>query len=123
MVTTNPPTGEPEPRWEQPAFKPEAVPPYATPVSGRLIVPGATNRTPPPSSFETVIGTLAKLVWPVAILLVVFTKLAFWPVLIGAIVLGTVLGALKRNLRQQRRALPPPPPPPSSPAAGGPDFR
>lgn len=117
LVTTNPPTGDEERRWEQPAFQPDAEQ-QVTPLTGRLIVPGATGRTPP-STFETVISTLARFVWPVAILLVVFTKAAFWPVLIVAIVLGTVLSAVSRNLRQQRRALPRPP----SGAPDGSNFR
>ena len=118
-MTSNPPTDESEPRWQQPSFTPDADPQYTQPVTGRVIVPGATGRVPPPSGFETVIGTLAKLVWPVAIMAIIFTHLTFWPVLIVAIVLGTVLSALKNNLRQRRRAIAQQPGNPSS----GPTFR
>lgn len=119
-MTNNPPSGEPEPRWQQPPFQAGGATPYEPnrdeptddvpsyggseqPVSG-YVVPVAAP-VPPPSAVETVIGTLARLVWPVAILLVIFTHLSFWPVLITAIVVGTILRALKGNLRQRRRAI------------------
>ncbi len=114
-VTSNPPSDEQEPRWEQPEFLPDPEPREATPVTGHVIVPGETARVPPPSALENVIGALAKVVWPVAILMIVFTRASFWPLLISAIVLGTVLSALKQNMRQRRRAnsiyLPPAPGP------------
>lgn len=67
--------------------------------------PERPDLLPAPSSFEVLIGTLAKLVWPAAILLIDFTKATFWPAPITAIVAGTVLGALKRNLKQRRREI------------------
>lgn len=132
-VTNNPPTEEPEQRWQQPSFGPSGATPYETPsyrpsdgtnrdgvtdngppaydvpqqpVSG-YVMPAPGTPIPPPSAFETVIGTLSKLVWPVAVLLVIFTHLSFWPVLITAIVAGTILRAVKGNLRERRRAIGP----------------
>ena len=107
-MTTNPPVSEPDPvgdseqRWQQPSFTPgpESL---QNPVTGSVL-PAAGRPVSPPSPFESVVGALAGIVWPVAILLIIFTKLAFWPVLIAAIVAGTVLGALKRNQRQRRLA-------------------
>ncbi len=121
-VTSNPPTGEPEPRWQQPPFQAGGPTPYdATPdeptdtdfpaygasqppVSG-YVVPAPGSAVPPPSQFETVVVTLARLIWPVAFVLVIFTGAGFWPVLIGALNVNTILRALKGNLRQRRRAL------------------
>lgn len=131
-VTNNPPTEEPEQqRWQQPSFGPSGATPYETPsygpsyetnrdgvtdddpppygmpqqpVSG-YVMPAPGTPIPPPSAFETVIGTLSKLVWPVAILLIIFAHLGFWPVLITAIVAGTILRAVKGNLRERRRAI------------------
>ncbi|MCW3156423.1 hypothetical protein [Micropruina sonneratiae] len=101
-MTTNPPTDDPEEqRWQQPPFQPEPETQHG-PLRGPVLVPGRGVAVPPPSSFEAVLSALAKLVWPVAILLAIFTKLSFWPVLLVAIVLSTVLGALRNNLRQRR---------------------
>lgn len=130
-MTSNPPAQEPEEqRWQQPSFQPDprtfrsapgAFPSepntfqpepdtfpsepdaFQAPVTGP-VVPAAGAPVPPPSSFEAVIGALAKLVWPVAILMIIFTKLSFWPVLIAAIVIGAILSALKANLKQRRHS-------------------
>ncbi len=104
-VSSYPPDGPAEQQWQQPPFASDGPPRDATPASGHVVVPGTPGPLPAPSSFEVLIGTLAKLVWPVAILLIVFTKATFWPVLITAIVAGTILGALKRNLKQRRREI------------------
>jgi prolipoprotein diacylglyceryltransferase len=102
-VSINPPVNEEEPRWQQPNFDPTRDQQFTPPITGHVIVPGVGGRVPPPSTFETMIGTLAKLVWPVAILMIIITGVSFWPGLIGAIVVGTILSALKNNLRQRRR--------------------
>lgn len=106
QVTVNPPTGEQEPRWQQPDFQPmQSEPQFFTPSPNQAMVPSYPAPVlPPPGTFETVVGTLARLVWPVAILLYFFTPVTFWPALVGAIIAGTVLGAVKKNLKQQRRA-------------------
>lgn len=118
VVSSNPPTGEPEQRWQQPSFGPQ-------PSDGRSDFPGyhpqppaprpfypVTHPVPPASTLETVVGTLSKLVWPIAILLVFTTQLSFFSMMITAIVVNVVLGAIKKNLRQRRYAAPPPPPAP-----------
>ena len=102
-MTSNPPPGEPEQQWQQPNFDAPRDEQFVQPVTGHVIVPGVGGRVPPPSTFETMIGPLAKLVWPVAILMIIFTGVSLWPGLIGAIVMGTILSALKNNLRQRRR--------------------
>ncbi len=120
-VSSNPPTGEPEQRWQQPSFGPQ-------PSDGRHEFPGyhpqppvprpfypVTHPVPPASTFETVIGTLSKLVWPIAILLLITTNLGFFPLIITAIVVNVVLGSVKKNLRQRRHAALPPPPAPPAP--------
>jgi hypothetical protein len=123
VVSSNPPTGEPEQRWQQPSFGPQPPPESAGyPVYGarspapRPSYPVA-RQVPPASAFETVVGTLSKLVWPVAILLLITTHLGFFPLIIIAIVTNIVLGSIKKNLRQRRYAALPPPPPayPSQP--------
>lgn len=101
-VTSNPPTQEPEEqRWQQPAFQPEPEFTQA-PMTGPVVVPRAS--VPPPSGFESVVGSLAGLVWPVMILLAVFTRFPFWTAIIIALIASTVLGALKKNLKQRRHS-------------------
>ncbi len=121
VVSSNPPTGEPEQRWQQPSFGPQ-------PSDGRSDFPGyqpqppaprpfypVTHPVPPASTFETVVSTLSKLVWPIAILLLITTNLGFFPLIITAIVVNVVLGSVKKNLRQRRHAALPPPPAPQAP--------
>lgn len=118
MVTSTPPAGGPEREWQQPPFQQPPVPqPYepAQPAAGQFprpsqdIVPRPV--VPPPSVAETVVGSLAGVVWPVMILLAVFTHIGFWPAIIFALIASTVLGNIRGHLRSQRRALAPPPPP------------
>lgn len=115
---TNPPTSEPEPQWQQPAFGPkpedEAV---QQPAPLQSWPGGIVQRLEPepPSSAETVIGALAGLVWPVAMIAWIFGGAGFLPMLMVALIGSTVLGALKKNMKQRRVAratnlsqLPPP---------------
>lgn len=124
-MTSNPPTGEQEPRWQQPDFQPtQGEPEYFTPSPHQAVTPWSSpTNIPPPSTFETVVGTLASLVWPIAIALFFFTRVSFWPALIGAIIIGTVLSAVKKNLKQQRRARASYTPPPGPGPTPGPDQR
>ena len=115
VVTTNSSDDEGEPRWQQPAFQPEPTSdshPY--PSSGQGMQPYVSGpvvplQYGPPSVLETIVATLARLVWPVGSLLVIFAHVGFFPVLITAVVAGALLGAVKKNLRQRRRAVLPPP--------------
>ena len=104
---TNPPTEQPEDqRWQQPSFAPGSEP---TPVvSGQILVPG--EQVPPASTVETVVSTLAGLVWPVMLIIGIFTGFPFWTALIIAFIASSVLGAVKGQLRARRRAAIQPPP-------------
>lgn len=110
-MTSNPPTGEPEQRWQQPAFGPapdEPVQPsYPIEMGGGV----PARRVPPPSTAESVVGALAKVIWPVVILWIVFGHGAFFPLLIVALVASTLLSSVKKSLRRRRyaAALPPQP--------------
>ncbi|MFT4216698.1 MAG: hypothetical protein QM619_05870 [Micropruina sp.] len=122
-MTSNPPTDQPEQRWQQPSFGPEpnwtgSVPPNPAgppaPAPTPHPVHPSARQVPPASTVETVVGTLAKVVWPVAIVLLITTRMGFVPLVIIAIVANMLLGAIKKNLRQRRYAsLPPSYPPPS----------
>jgi len=108
-VSTNPPTGEPEQRWQQPSFGPspdEPVQPTYYPTGMVPAHSGPLQRVPPPSTLENVVSALAKVIWPVAIALFIFTKAGFFPLLIFVLVAGAVLRAIKKSLRQRRYALP-----------------
>ncbi|MFT4296837.1 MAG: hypothetical protein QM582_15650 [Micropruina sp.] len=120
-MTSNPPTDEPEQRWQQPTFGPEptwtgpANPagPTGVPAPAPHPVYPSARQVPPPSTVETVVGTLAKVVWPVAIVLFITTHMGFVPLMIIAIVANMILGAIKKNLRQRRYAALPPSYPPA----------
>ena len=110
---SHPSGDEREQRWQQPAFAPQPInEPPTFKQSGQGMQPfvsGPVVRfTAPPSVSETIVGTLAGLVWPVAILLIIFTNLGFWPGIITAMVVGAVLGGVKKNLKARRRAVLPP---------------
>ena len=108
---TNAPTGQPEEqRWQQPSFVPGSEP--SPVVSGNVLVPG--EQPPPPSAVETIVSTLAGLVWPVMLAIGIFTGFPFWTALIIAFIASSVLGAVKGQLRASRRraAIQPPPPSP-----------
>jgi hypothetical protein len=81
-------------------------------VSGNVLVPG--EQPPPPSAVETIVSTLAGLVWPVMVVIGIFTGFPFWTALIIAFITSSVLGAVKGQLRASRRraAIQPPPPSP-----------
>jgi hypothetical protein len=106
-VTNAPSTGEPEPQWRQPSFpsenKPKAAAVEGTVASGSVIVPAGT--TPPPSVVETAIKTVAGVVWPVMILLVLMGAVSWWPAILIAIVSSTVLGNVGGHLKSRRKAL------------------
>jgi hypothetical protein len=106
-MTNAPSTGEPEPQWRQPSFPSENEPP-ATPVestvaSGSVILPATP--TPPPSVVETVVKTVAGVVWPVMIVLAIMGVMGWWQAIIVAIVASAVLGNVGGHLRSQRKAL------------------
>jgi hypothetical protein len=114
-VTSTPPVGEPEREWQQPPFQQPSFPQQPDPAPSGNDVPYPSQVVvprpvmPPPSLAETVVGSLAGVVWPVMILLAVFTHIGFWPAIIFALIASTVLGNIRGHLRSQRRALPPPP--------------
>ncbi len=106
-MVTNPPTEQPEEqRWQQPQFSPGAERPPV--VTGHVLVPG--ERVPPPSVLETVISTAAGLVWPVMMVIGIFTSFSFWTALVIAFIASSVLGAVKAQLRARRRTAIQPPP-------------
>ncbi len=114
QVTNQPPTAEPEPQWQQPSFSPggeagslgnQAKPsPLPSPLaSGSVIVPGTS--VPPPSVAETMIGTVAGVVWPVMIVLAIMGAVGWWPAILVAIVGSAVLGNVRGHLKARRKAL------------------
>ncbi len=124
VVSSNPPTEEPEERWQQPSFGPQPPPQgpdyplYGAPLpASRPFYPPA-RQVPPPSTLETVVGAVSRVIWPVAILLFITTHMGFFPLIVIAIVANMVLGSIRRSLRQRRFAALPPDPPtyPSAPS-------
>ena len=120
-VSTPSPTAEPEPRWQQPAFG--ADPGWPAPEAGQqqLPLPAVPPASPsqgfpgpgasalvlpvrPASSLETLAGTIASLVWPIAFVLIIFVHVPFLPALAGAIVLRMVCRRIKGDLKRQRLA-------------------
>jgi hypothetical protein len=134
-VSTPSPTAEPEPRWQQPAFGAEPV--WNAPDAGEHQVPlpavvpsqvftsggaGLVRPLRPASPLETLAGTIASLVWPIAFVLIIFAHVPFLPAVAGAIVLGMVFRRIKRDLKRQRLAeAQGPDQPPQFPSA--PDLR
>lgn len=106
-MTGSPPTGDAEQRWQQPAFGPAKDEPSVPAPSSGAMMPASSGglvRVPPPSTAETVLGVLAKLIWPVAIVLIIFSKAGIFPLVLFAIVAGIVLEGVRKHLRQRRRA-------------------
>jgi len=103
-----PPTGEPEPQWQQPSFSPEngAKP---SPAEKPVVVSGSVIArrvgVAPPSVAETMIATVGGLVWPVMILLALMQAVGWWPAILVAIVTSTVLGNVRRHMKARRKAL------------------
>ena len=83
-----------------------------------LAAVASTRPVPPPSTLETVVGAVSRVIWPVAILLFITTHMGFFPLIVIAIVANMVLGSIRRSLRQRRFAALPPDPPtyPSAPS-------
>ncbi len=114
QVTNQPPTAEPEPQWQQPSFspgseagslgngaKPSPLPsPFA---SGSVIIPSTS--VPPPSVAETMIATVAGVVWPVMIVLAIMGAVGWWEAILIAIVGSAVLGNVRGHLKARRKAL------------------
>lgn len=84
-------------------------------MSGPVLQPGQLRPTvPPPGRVETVVGVVAGVIWPVMIVLGIFTSLSLGTAIIVAIIASIVLNQVRRTLHSQRRASiqPPPPSPP-----------
>ncbi|HSN10832.1 MAG TPA: hypothetical protein VLS51_01815 [Propionibacteriaceae bacterium] len=104
---TNAPTGEPEPQWQQPPFPPESQP-APEPVQGSLVPSSVVvpqEQVSPPSVVETVLGTVAGLIWPVMIVLAIMGVVGWWPAILVSIVASTVLGTTQNHLKERRRAM------------------
>lgn len=106
---TNPPVGEPEKQWQQPAFDP-ANDPSNAPIegtvysaSGQALAP--VKRSAPPSVAETVVSTIAGLVWPVMIVLAIAGVVSWWPAILIALVSSVVAGNITGHLKARRAAL------------------
>jgi hypothetical protein len=54
---------------------------------------------------ETAIKTVAGVVWPVMILLVLMGAISWWPAILIAIVSSTVFGNVGGHLKSRRKAL------------------
>nr|WP_300150742.1 hypothetical protein [Propionicimonas sp.] len=100
-MSSQPP--EPEPQWQQPAFRPEENPEAPPPV----VVPPAevVRPTLPPSGLETALATASGLVWPVLILLAIMGYIGWWPAVMIALITNVVAENVRKHLRQRRRAL------------------
>lgn len=85
------------------------------PIPVPVPVPAPLSVAPtPPSTVEALAGGLHRLVWLVALVLVVGVHTPLAPTVIIACVAGFVLNHIHHDLRRQRlsrRALPPPAPP------------
>lgn len=86
-------------------------------MTGPVLQPGQLRPTPPPpSQVETVVAMAAGLIWPVMLVLGIFTSLSMMTAIVIAIIASLVLNQVKRTLRSQRRAsIQPPSNPPSPP--------
>ena len=97
---TYPPAGRPAepgaPSYGAPA------PPYGVP-SGAL-VPRTPTSPPVPAQFDRTLDTVQALIWPVAIVLLLFGNTGFWPIIM-AIIVSTAIGAYRGN---RKRRQPPP---------------
>lgn len=116
------PGPEPTPQWSQPPFAPseQAGPPaeYRTPpnpypvVQGAVVVPG--KEVLPPSSTETVLRAIARVLPMLLIFGAIFGPVPWWIAIVGMIVGGSVLNQVARDMKrrriaaaQQQRILPP----------------
>ena len=103
---TNQVPGEHDERWQQPPFtasEPAEPTPAEPPVvQGQLLVPAVST---PPSVAETVLGSVAGIVWPVMIVLAIFSVVGWVQAIVVAIVASAALGAARNHLKARRKAL------------------
>ena len=108
-MTSTPPVGEPEQQWQQPAFVPREGADDV--VSGEIVPTGPSSAvaprtvSSPPSVAESVVGTLAGLVWPIMIVTAIMGGLGWWPAIIIALVASAVLGNVRQQLKWRRKAI------------------
>lgn len=108
MVTNNarPTDSAEEWRWEQPSF-PEA-PPQSV-VSGPVLRARPVRPISPPSRVESLVRLAAGLVWPVAILLAIFTDVSVGTAVFAGLAISIALHVVKRSLQARRQTRPPRP--------------
>lgn len=108
-------SGQPEPekgqrwtqpedqQWAQPDFAPQPESAQSVPVvTGPILLPAGTP-PPPPAALESILRLVAKLVWPVLILLAFMTG-NWWTNILIAIIASTVVDQIVRELRRRRLA-------------------
>lgn len=108
-MSSQPPVGDAEQRWQQPAWDPgqqQAAPP---PLPVMPFTPPVPVRYPPPSALESTVATIAGLIWPAMILLAILGYVGWWPAMIIALVSHVVADGVRKHLRARRKALAPPP--------------
>lgn len=108
--------GQPEPqpdqRWTQPkdqqwtqpdfASQPDAAPSTPPVVTGPILLPAGAP-PPPPTALESGLRIVARLVWPVMILLALMGG-SWWMNILIAIIASTILDQVVRELRRRRLA-------------------
>jgi hypothetical protein len=93
-------------RWEQPSFT-EAPQPGV--VSGPVLQPRPVRHTTPPSRTESLLRLASGLVWPVAILVAIFTDVSVATAVFAGLAISIALHVVRRTLQTRRQARPPRP--------------
>ena len=87
-------------RWEQPSFTEAPQPPV---FSGPVLRASQARPAAPPSRVENLLRLAARLVWPVAIVLAIFTDLSLGTAVLAALAISIGLHVARRSLRTSRQ--------------------
>jgi len=101
-------TSTQRPQWQQPDLAAQGG--DEAPLEGPVYSASGAALTPrrpasPPSIAETVVNTVAGVVWPVMIVLALMGQIAWWPAVLIALVTSVVLGNVSGHLSARRKAL------------------
>jgi len=92
---------EPENQWQQPPFTPSPEQPGEPVVTGPVLVPLDPAQLAP-SSGETTLRLISRLVWPLAIIATIVTRGSLWELIFAAIVVSAILNRVLRELARRR---------------------
>lgn len=102
--TSSPYGSPPSPYGSPPSPYGGPTSPYGSPTKPGGLVPRGPGGTPQRSQNDKMLDTVQALIWPIAIVLLIFGDSGIWPVIL-AIIVSTAIGAYRGN---RKRRQPPP---------------